>query len=185
MSTKVMFLLLVMVMASLTISGCAKKVQMTDLTSEEMRLAKEAEKEKKAVVGEEARTGQAGKPVLYGDTSALGVGDRAIVDVLFDFDRYSIRGDSRAVLKENAVFLREHEDAFITLEGHCDERGTDEYNIALGERRANSVKRYLSKLGISIGRINIISYGEERPFCRESNENCWQQNRRVHFKVGK
>jgi peptidoglycan-associated lipoprotein len=178
-----MFLLLAFVLASLTISGCARKVQMTDLTSEEMRLAKEAEKEKKAT-GKE-RTGQAGKPVLYGDTSALGTSDKSIIDVLFDFDRYSIRGDARMILKENAAFLKEHDGAFITLEGHCDERGTDEYNIALGERRVNSVKNYLSKLGISNGRINIISYGEERPFCRESNEDCWQRNRRVHFKVGK
>ncbi|MEE9543298.1 MAG: peptidoglycan-associated lipoprotein Pal [Thermodesulfobacteriota bacterium] len=183
MRTKAMFLLLALTVASLTISGCARKVQMTDLTSEELKLSKEAEKEKRAAGG--ARTGQAGKPVLYGDTSALGVSDKAIVDVLFDFDRYSVRADSRAVLKENAAFLKEHDDAMITLEGHCDERGTDEYNIALGERRANSVKNYLSKLGISIGRINTISYGEERPFCAESNEECWQKNRRVHFKVGK
>jgi peptidoglycan-associated lipoprotein len=183
MRTNALFLLLAFVLVGMTFSGCARKVQMTDLTSEELRMAKEADKAKKS--GETGRTGQDGKPVLYGDTSALDVSDKSIVDVLFDFDRYSIRSDSRALLKENAAFLKEHPNAMITLEGHCDERGTDEYNIALGERRANSVRNFLIKLGISGGRMNAISYGEERPFCKDSNEECWQQNRRVHFKVGK
>ncbi|MBE9531356.1 MAG: peptidoglycan-associated lipoprotein Pal [Proteobacteria bacterium] len=156
---------------------------MTDLSSEEKKLAQEADKS--SATDRPAGVDSSGKPILYGDASALGVGDNIIIDVLFDFDRYSIKAESKATLQKNAEILKEHAGAMVTLEGHCDERGTDDYNIALGERRADSVKRYLAKLGISNGRMNIISYGEERPFCNDSNDDCWRQNRRVHFKVGK
>jgi peptidoglycan-associated lipoprotein len=172
-----------LVFATLTISGCTKKVEMTDLSSEEVRLAREADKS--VSKDKAAEMDSSGKPVLYGDTSATGLGENVIVDVLFDFDRYSIKQESKATLEKNADILSGSGGAMITLEGHCDERGTDDYNIALGERRANSVRNYLVKLGISSGRMNIISYGEERPFCNESDEDCWRQNRRVHFKVGK
>jgi peptidoglycan-associated lipoprotein len=183
MRSKVYLVLFALIFATLTISGCTKRVEMTDLSSEEKKLAQDADKS-----GEADRTAgvdSTGKPILYGDTSALGLGDNVIVDVLFDFDRYSIKAESKLTLEKNAKILNEHSNAMITLEGHCDERGTDDYNIALGERRADSVKRYLAKLGISSGRINTISYGEERPFCTQRNDDCWRQNRRVHFKVGK
>lgn len=183
MRSKVYFLLLAIVFATVSISGCTKQVKMTDLSSEEAELAKDADKTTKKT--KPAEKDASGKPVLYGDTTGISVGDDVIIDVLFDFDRYSIKPEGRASLEKNAKILKEHGNAMITLEGHCDERGTDDYNIALGERRANAVYNYLIKLGISNGRMNKISYGEERPFCRESNEDCWRQNRRVHFKVGK
>lgn len=102
-------------------------------------------------------------------------------DVFFDFDRAVIREDSRGVLQSNADWLSMHNDARIKIEGHADERGTTEYNLALGENRAQAVKKYLVSLGIEPQRISIISYGEEKPFCNESSEECWQQNRRGHL----
>jgi peptidoglycan-associated lipoprotein len=77
--------------------------------------------------------------------------------------------------------MRDHGDILFTIEGHCDERGTNEYNIALGQRRASAAKDYIVSLGVEDSRLRTISYGEERPFCTESNEGCWQQNRRAHF----
>ncbi|MEE8574405.1 MAG: peptidoglycan-associated lipoprotein Pal [Thermodesulfobacteriota bacterium] len=125
-------------------------------------------------------------PKVYADVSgAKGIGKKAIKDVLFDFDRYSVRKDQRTALKKSAAILKEHGDARIVIEGHCDERGTSEYNIALGERRAGSIKKYLTTLGVSSNRIKVISYGKERPFCKKHNEDCWQKNRRGHFLIKK
>jgi peptidoglycan-associated lipoprotein len=106
-----------------------------------------------------------------------------VADVFFDFDKSDLRDDARERLQRNARWLKEHPDFQLTVEGHCDERGTNEYNLALGERRANTTKDYLVSLGIAAGRINTISYGEERPVCTESTEACWQENRRAHFVV--
>jgi peptidoglycan-associated lipoprotein len=104
-------------------------------------------------------------------------------DVFFDFDRYELRPEARERLARNARFLMEHPEFVVTIEGHADERGTNDYNLALGERRANAAKDYLGSLGVDAGRMRTISYGEERPFCGESNEGCWQQNRRAHFAI--
>ena len=102
-------------------------------------------------------------------------------DVHFQFDKYDLDSRSEEVLRQNAAYLKGHPNMKIEIQGHADERGTNNYNIALGERRATSTKRYLMSLGIEGDRIHIISYGEEKPFCFESNESCWQQNRRAHF----
>jgi peptidoglycan-associated lipoprotein len=104
-------------------------------------------------------------------------------DVYFDFDRYDLRADSREILKANSAWLKANPAAQIQIEGHCDERGTTEYNVALGSRRAESVKDYLVTLGTSADRLSTISYGEEVPVCREQTEECWQNNRRVRFVV--
>lgn len=182
MRSKAYLILFALIFATVTISGCTKRVTMTDLSSDELKLAEEADKSsKKRPAGVDA----SGKPILYGDTSAADLGENVIIDVLFDFDRYTIKPESKRALDRNAKVLSEHDNTMITIEGHCDERGTDDYNIALGERRAKSVRDYLVKLGISRGRMNMISYGEERPFCTESTEECWRQNRRAHFRVGK
>ncbi|HHS49715.1 MAG TPA: peptidoglycan-associated lipoprotein Pal [candidate division Zixibacteria bacterium] len=103
--------------------------------------------------------------------------------VFFDYDKYNIRTDQAARLADNAEQLMRFPDVKVRLEGHCDERGTEAYNIALGERRARSVKNYLTEYGIPATRITTRSYGEERPVCRESTEDCWQRNRRVEFIV--
>ena len=99
----------------------------------------------------------------------------------FDFDSYSLRDDARAALDNDARMLRDNMSAGVTIEGHCDERGTVEYNQALGERRAQAARDYLVSAGISAGRIQIISYGKERPFADGHDESAWQQNRRAHF----
>lgn len=101
-------------------------------------------------------------------------------DIHFDFDRYDIRPADAAILKENAEILKKYPKVKIQIEGHCDERGTNEYNLALGERRANSTKNYLISLGISPERISTISYGEEKPLDPGHNEEAWTKNRRAH-----
>jgi peptidoglycan-associated lipoprotein len=102
-------------------------------------------------------------------------------DVFFDYDSYDISQQYRQVLQANARFLQQHPGMKFTIEGHCDERGSTEYNLALGDNRANAARQALVQLGISADRIRTISYGKEKPFCTESNESCWQQNRRAHF----
>lgn len=104
-------------------------------------------------------------------------------DIYFDFDRYVVREDARRVLDGNAGILKGRPVKKIVIEGHCDERGTTDYNIALGERRAEVTKRYLTALGVDASKISIISFGKEKPFCKEHNETCWQSNRRGHFIV--
>lgn len=104
-------------------------------------------------------------------------------DVFFDFDRFALRPEARATLETNARLLKSKNSLKVLIEGHCDERGTLAYNLVLGERRAQSVKRYLQELGAPASQIQSVSYGKERPFCREHREACWQQNRRGHFVV--
>ena len=106
---------------------------------------------------------------------------KVISDIFFDFDRYIIRDESKKALTDNAAIFREKKFKKIVIEGHCDERGTTDYNIALGERRADAAKRYISSLGIDATKVSIISFGREKPFCKEHNEDCWQNNRRAHF----
>lgn len=102
-------------------------------------------------------------------------------DAFFDYDKYDIRPDARDALARTAEFLRRYPEAKVTIEGHCDERGSLEYNLALGAERAEAAKKFLVSLGIGADRMNTVSYGKERPFCTEHDETCWQQNRRGHF----
>ncbi len=104
-------------------------------------------------------------------------------DVHFDFDKADIREGDRAVLAKNAELLKKFDFLTVTVEGHCDERGTVEYNLALGERRARSVHDYLVDLGVPAGRLRSVSYGKEVPLCGEHTEECWQRNRRAHLRV--
>jgi len=106
-----------------------------------------------------------------------------LVDVFFDFDKYDIRPGDAKTLDANANWLKSNSNHLVLIEGHCDERGTNEYNLALGERRAKSTMNYLVSQGVQANRITIISYGEERPQCTEHNEACWAKNRRAHFLV--
>jgi len=104
-----------------------------------------------------------------------------IKDIYFDYDKADIRADQRASIQADMTFLTQHTNINITIEGHCDERGSTDYNLALGDQRASAVKNELTTAGISASRIKTISYGKEKPFCTESNEACWQQNRRGHL----
>ena len=105
-----------------------------------------------------------------------------VQDVFFDYDKYDIRSDARSQLQTNASALKAHSMGTMVLEGHCDERGTPEYNLALGQRRADAVMAYLKDLGVDTGSIQTVSYGEERPFAQGHDETAWSQNRRVHFR---
>lgn len=106
-----------------------------------------------------------------------------LADVFFDFDKFSLRPDARSALEENARQLKTQNGVSLLIEGHCDERGTIEYNLVLGEKRAQAVKRYLQDLGINAANVQITSFGKEKPFCTEHSDACWQQNRRAHFVV--
>jgi len=114
----------------------------------------------------------------------LGAGEGGpLKDIHFAFDSYELDEQARAGLRDNANWLKDHPKSKIEIEGHGDERGTVEYNLALGTKRAGATKEYLAALGIGADRLTTISYGEELPLCHEHNESCWQKNRRAHFVV--
>jgi peptidoglycan-associated lipoprotein len=104
-----------------------------------------------------------------------------VKDAFFDFDKSDVRGDAQSALTQDAEFLKAHSDVNIIVEGHCDDRGSAEYNMGLGDRRANSVRDFLIQQGVDGSRIRTVSYGKEKPFCTDDNEQCWQQNRRGHI----
>jgi peptidoglycan-associated lipoprotein len=107
--------------------------------------------------------------------------DKGVKDAYFDFDKADVRTDARDALSQTAQFLRSYPQVKVVVEGHCDERGSTEYNLALGDRRAAAAKQFLVSLGIPADRMETVSYGKEKPFCSASTEECWQQNRRAHF----
>jgi len=106
-----------------------------------------------------------------------------LTDAYFDYDQSDLREDARSALATDAEWLKKYNSVQILVEGHSDERGTAAYNLALGDKRANAVKEYLTSLGIDGSRMRTVSYGKERPFCTESTESCWQQNRRGHVVI--
>jgi peptidoglycan-associated lipoprotein len=108
-----------------------------------------------------------------------------IKDIYFDYDKSDVRADQQSSIQADVAFLQQHPSITFTIEGHCDERGSTEYNLALGDSRASSVKNALVGAGIGADRIKTVSFGKEKPFCTESNEACWQQNRRGHFVYSK
>jgi peptidoglycan-associated lipoprotein len=130
-------------------------------------------------------------PLAMPSAVKLTIGERLsneVEDVFFDFDRSELREDARAALTEDALALQSILSDFptttVVIEGHCDERGSAEYNLALADKRASAVREFLNQLGVSYDRFIAIGYGKERPQCTESNETCWQKNRRVHFVPG-
>lgn len=104
-------------------------------------------------------------------------------DVFFDFDKYDLKPEARERLAKNAAFMKANPQFTYTLEGHCDERGTNEYNIALGDKRANTANDYVASVGGNAANMQTISYGEEKPTCSDSTESCWWRNRRTHFMI--
>ena len=109
--------------------------------------------------------------------------ERPMDDVFFDLDKSVVREDARPALQKDADWLKKWASVQVTLEGHCDSRGSSEYNLGLGSRRATAVKDYLISLGVPTGRVTVVSKGKEQPFCNEADESCWQQNRRGHFVI--
>src|SRR5215475_12063593 len=110
---------------------------------------------------------------------------KEVRDAYFDLDKADLRPDARAALSKTAEFLKNYPQVKVNIEGHCDERGSTEYNLALGDRRAAAVKQFLVSQGVGTERMTTVSFGKEKPFCMESNEECWQQNRRGHFVMAK
>jgi peptidoglycan-associated lipoprotein len=107
--------------------------------------------------------------------------EKPLTDAYFDYDKSDLREDGRASLQKDAQYLKKWSSIVVSIEGHCDSRGSSEYNLALGSRRATAVKDYLVSLGVAANRITVVSKGKEQPFCGEESEACWQQNRRGHF----
>ena len=154
-------------------TGCSKKTKSDDFTSS-------------PISGDAATQETPGATTLEpvgGDTDVTSQIPIEFGDVFYEFDKHALRDDARDVLSRNARVLREAPAVRVLIEGHCDERGTNEYNMALGDKRARSAKEFLVNYGIDASRIELISYGEERPFAPGRNEVAWAQNRRAHFVI--
>jgi peptidoglycan-associated lipoprotein len=106
-----------------------------------------------------------------------------VQDIFFDYDAYEVRGDAQGALSKSAAFLAQNPKVKVLIGGYCDERGSNEYNLTLGQSRANSAKQALVQAGVAADRVRVVSYGKEKPFCTESTEECWQQNRRAGFTI--
>jgi peptidoglycan-associated lipoprotein len=106
-----------------------------------------------------------------------------VQDVFFDYDSYDVSGQSQSIISKDAAFLNQHTNLKVVIGGYCDERGSTEYNLALGQNRANAAKQALVSAGVSADRLRTVSYGKEKQFCSEHNESCWQQNRRAQFSL--
>ena len=106
-----------------------------------------------------------------------------VSDIFFDYDAYDVRADQQATVSKDAAYLTSHPSLKIVIGGYCDERGSNEYNLALGQNRADAVKNALVQAGVAADRVRVVSYGKEKPFCTESTEACWQQNRRGGFSL--
>jgi len=160
--------------------GCPKKAQVTASpeTPKEMETAPPAAESATGESKDELAARQREKEEAMERAATAAAG---LQPIYFDFDRSIVRDDARAAMKVNAEWLKANPTVKIRIEGNCDERGTKEYNQALGQRRATSAKKYLTDMGISAKRILLISYGKEKPVCNETNEGCWQKNRRDDF----
>lgn len=172
----VLFLVLILSISLMALWGCPKKAEVTT--------APEAPKEEPAPAPpEEAKPEVAPAPAKEEIKERAAAAAEGVQPIYFDFDKSFIRDDAKPVMKANAEWLKANPKAKIKIEGNCDERGTIEYNQALGQRRAASAKKYLTDMGIAASRISLISYGKEKPICKESDETCWQKNRRDDFVV--
>lgn len=179
--------MLVIMLIFLFAAGCAKTAKKPEAELYKMPETKAPEKaverppmEVKEPLTEEqiARVETAAVPEIYKEKGGI-----TFEDVHFDYDRYEIKAEDIAVLKSISDWMLKNPSKRLLIEGHCDERGTGEYNLALGDRRATSVKNYLSAAGVAPSRILTVSFGEEKPLCMEQDERCWFANRRAHFMI--
>jgi peptidoglycan-associated lipoprotein len=172
---------LVVVLAVLATLGCSSKKKGTGLEGREDGAGYGEESLGGGAPGGSLALAQQGR---YGAEGGAGAQDTGpLRDVYFSYDSFDLDEASRQALQENADWLKAHPEARVEIEGHCDNRGTVEYNLALGAKRAAAAKSYLVALGIGRDRLTTISYGEELPLCQEETESCWSRNRRVHFVV--
>ena len=179
MSKKSLIVTILILCIALIMTGCPKKTVMKEEPSKKEAAAAEAEqKAKEAKAKEEFEKSMVAMktPGIEGEIFESSL----LKDIHFDFDKYDIRPADAAILKGNAELLKKYHKVKIQIEGHCDERGTVEYNLALGERRANSTRNYLVSIGVSPERVSTISYGKERPLDPAHNEEAWTKNRRAH-----
>ena len=173
----------------LVLAACAPTAtNKPDSTSSANRPADSGGAEKRAGEGQrggtkESETGASSLKQMQEGKAAITPPSSPLKDVFYDFDRYDLSADARATLRANADWLRNNPSARVEIEGHCDERGTNEYNLALGAKRAQAAREFLATLGIAGDRLSTISYGEEIPVCREHDESCWKQNRRARFVI--
>ena len=184
MARKDVGILVLILCFGLILIGCPKKT----VVKEEPSVKKEEEVAKREAEGtKEAKAKEQFEKSLVAEKTPGVEGEvfesSLLKDIHFDFDKYDIRPGDASILNENAALLKKYPNVKIQIEGHCDERGTVEYNLALGERRANSAKNYLVSLGISPARISTISYGKEKPLDPGHNEEAWAKNRRAHTVV--
>jgi len=175
------------IIAALILAGCAQKKISTPApgTQEEMAPDTRAGEEKDALGGAKEET------LKETEMARLEKAEperpemaelEKLSDIYFEFDSYEVKEEARPVLKELSEMLYKKGESLL-IEGHADDRGTNEYNLALGDRRAAAVKKYLAALGVAVGNIEMVSYGEERPACTDQTEECWARNRRAHFVI--
>jgi peptidoglycan-associated lipoprotein len=183
---QLMYVFVVALMSILVLWGCPKKAEVTSAPEPQKEAAPAAEpakEEQKAEPAKEEAKPEAAAPATKEEQpqERAAAASAGLQPIHFDFDKSFIRSDAKPVMKVNAEWLKANPKVKIRIEGNCDERGTKEYNQALGQRRATSAKKYLTDLGISAKRISLISYGKEKPICTEHTEECWQKNRRDDF----
>lgn len=179
-----LYLSVLLLVGVISLWGCPKKADVSGASDTQTQTEKVTSPATPASAAE-AKTNEATTTEAKADGSneKSGVMAEGLKPVYFDFNRSLIRNDAKDVMKANAKWLKANPKAKVKIEGNCDERGTVEYNQALGQRRAASAKKYLTDMGISSRRISLISYGKEKPSCTESTEECWQKNRRDNFMV--
>lgn len=170
-------------LALVVVGGCAKTTVVAEKPAAESEL--KAGFEEEAISPETARKGRSRRQVT---DRALAYGPEGIAfeseDVYFDYDQYILTPEGQARLKKKAAFLRRHPEVQVTIEGHCDERGSSDYNLGLGQKRADSARTYLIYLGIGGDRLATVSYGEEQPLDPGHDEAAWAKNRRAHLVIG-
>ncbi|MDH4231229.1 MAG: peptidoglycan-associated lipoprotein Pal [Nitrospirota bacterium] len=164
------------------LTGCQKKAVKTEapppaVETKPEEIAKPKEPEK---ITEQKVEAVASKDVVAPHEESK---EDMFADILFDYDKYDVKDSYKDEMMKVSAYMTKNSSATLSIEGHCDERGTNEYNLALGDRRAKAVKDYLVSLGVPSARIETISYGEERPVCAEQSEDCWTKNRRAHIVI--
>jgi peptidoglycan-associated lipoprotein len=185
---------MILVLGLFALYGCPKSAEVSSAPEPQPQMvekapaksaddtaAEKAAEEKRAAEAAAAAAARAKAAEEEKAREASAKSEAGLQPIYFDFDKSFVRDDAKAVMKANADYLKANPKVKVRIEGNCDERGTIEYNQALGQRRAASAKKYLTDMGISAKRISLISYGKEKPGCSQSTEDCWQQNRRDDF----
>lgn len=189
--TTAVLLMLILVLSVFAFYGCPKSADVSSAPESQPQVeptpAAAAEDAAKAEAERKAADDEAAAAAARAAEEEAAAKERAAKEaaglqpIYFDFDKSFVRDDAKGVMKDNAAYLKANPSVKVRIEGNCDERGTIEYNQALGQRRAAAAKKYLTDLGVAGKRISLISYGKEKPICTESTEDCWQKNRRAEL----